>query len=73
MNNLSTLLKAGITGTVISGLCCFTPILVALFGAVGLAAWVDCLDYLLMPLLLFFVGLTIYAMMRKGREQRKIR
>ncbi len=67
----STLLKTGITGTVISALCCFTPVLVMLFGAVGLAVWVGYLDYILMPSLLFFVGLTIYAVMRKEREKRK--
>jgi len=67
----STLLKTGITGTIISALCCFTPVLVVLFGAMGLAAWIGYLDYLLMPSLLFFVGLTIYAVIQKKREKRE--
>lgn len=34
------LLSVGIIGTVIAALCCFTPILVILFGAIGLSALV---------------------------------
>ena len=65
----STLLKTGTVGVIISALCCFTPVLVFIFGAVGLAAWVGYLDYVLMPALLFFVGLIIYAVNRKSKTQ----
>ncbi|GMR00507.1 MAG: mercury resistance system transport protein MerF [Zetaproteobacteria bacterium] len=65
----STLLKTGIIGTAVAALCCFTPVLVILFGAVGLAAWVGYLDYVLMPALIFFVGLTIYAYTRKKKGE----
>ncbi len=65
----STLLKTGIIGTAFAALCCFTPVLVILFGAVGLAAWVGYLDYVLMPALIFFVGLTIYAYTRKKKGE----
>ena len=61
----STLLKTGIIGTAVAALCCVTPVLVLLFGAVGLAAWVGHLDAVLMPALIFFVGLTLYAFFRK--------
>ena len=61
----STLLKTGMIGMLISALFCFTPVLVLIFGAVGLAAWVGYLDYVLMPALLFFVGVIIYAAIRK--------
>jgi len=64
----STLLKTGIVGSAIAALCCFTPVLVILFGAVGLVAWVAYLDYVLMPALIFFVGLAIYAAMRRRQE-----
>ncbi len=57
----NTLLKTGIIGSAIAALCCFTPVLVVLFGAVGLAAWAGYLDYVLMPALVFFLGLTAYA------------
>jgi mercuric ion transport protein len=65
----STLLKTGITGTVISALCCFTPVLVTLFGTVGLAAWLGYIDYVLMPSLLFFLALTVFALRQKDRER----
>jgi len=64
MNN-RTLLKTGIIGTVIAALCCFTPVLMVLLGVVGLSAWLGWLDYVLMPALLVFVGITIYALRRQ--------
>jgi mercuric ion transport protein len=59
------LLGAGVTGTVIAALCCFTPVLLVLLGTVGLGAVTGYLDYVLLPALAFFVGLTIYAVVRK--------
>ncbi len=61
----STLLKTGIAGSAIAALCCFTPLLVVLLGALGLSSWVGHLDAVLMPALIFFVGLTFYALMKK--------
>jgi len=63
----SALLKTGIAGSAIAVLCCFTPVLVILLGAVGLSAWVGHLDAVLMPALIFFVGLTVYAYIKKGK------
>ena len=68
--NDKTLLGAGIIGTVIAALCCFTPVLVILLGVVGLSAWVGWLDHVLLPALVFFIGLTIYAVVRRQRRQR---
>ncbi len=64
----STLLTTGIIGTAIAALCCFTPVLVILLGLVGLSAWTGYLDVVLMPALIFFLALTIYAIIKKGRE-----
>ncbi len=61
----SALLKTGIIGSAIAALCCFTPLLVIFFGAVGIAAYIGYLDYVLMPALVFFVALTVYAYMKK--------
>jgi len=66
---ISTLLKTGIIGIAIAALCCFTPVLVILFGAVGLAAWVGHLDVVLMPALVFFLGLTVYAFLKKDKGE----
>lgn len=64
------LLKMGIIGTVIAALCCFTPVLVVLFGIVGLSAVVGYLDYVLFPTLAIFVLITIYAVIRRARPTR---
>lgn len=57
-----TLLKVGLIGTVIAALCCFTPVLVVLFGAVGLSAYVGTIDYVLFPALGLFLLITVYAL-----------
>ena len=57
-----TLLKVGLVGTMIAALCCFTPVLVVLFGAVGLSAYVGMLDYVLFPALGLFAVITVYAL-----------
>ncbi len=58
-------LRAGIIGAVIAALCCFTPVLVFLLGVLGLSALTGYLDYVLFPALVFFIGLTFYALSRK--------
>lgn len=67
--NDKKLLGIGIGGTVVAALCCFTPILVVLLGAVGLSAALGWLDYVLFPALAFFIGLTIYAVYRRQKRQ----
>jgi len=62
------LLTTGITGTVVAALCCFTPVLVILFGAIGLSAWLGWIDYVLFPALGIFVLLTIYAVYQRSRQ-----
>lgn len=61
------LLKYGLIGTVIAALCCFTPILVILLGAVGLSAVLGWLDIVLLPALALFIGITLYALWRRQR------
>lgn len=60
-----TLLRAGIAGTVVAALCCFTPLLVIVLGVVGLSAFTGYLDYVLLPALVFFIGLIVYAVHRR--------
>ena len=57
-----TLLKTGITGTVIAALCCFTPVLVVLLGVVGLSSAAGWLDMILLPTLGLFICITGYAL-----------
>ena len=61
----SKLLRVGIIGSAVAALCCFTPILVVLLGAVGLSAAVGYLDYVLLPALAIFIIVTIYALLKK--------
>ena len=65
MQNPKTLIRVGVVGTVLVALCCFTPTLVILLAAVGLSALTGYLDYVLLPALAAFIGLTIYAVRRK--------
>lgn len=58
-----SLLKFGIFGTVVTAICCFTPALVVLLGAVGLSAWLGWLDAVLIPLLVVFIVITVFAAM----------
>lgn len=63
----STMLRVGIIGSSVSALCCLSPLLTILFGSALLASWGGHLDAVLMPALIFFMGLTIYAFSRKDR------
>jgi len=65
----NTLLKVGVGGTIFAALCCFTPFLVVIFGAIGLSAMVGYLDIVLFPALGAFVLLTIYANWRRSNRR----
>lgn len=57
------LLKLGIAGTIVTAICCFTPALVILLGALGVSAWLGWLDSVLIPLLVVFIAITVFALM----------
>ncbi|RED43337.1 mercury resistance system transport protein MerF [Aestuariispira insulae] len=59
------LLCTGAGGSIIAAICCFTPALVILLGAVGLSAWLAWLDYVLLPALALFLGITAYALFQR--------
>lgn len=58
----SKLLKTGIVGTIITAICCFTPLLVWALSAIGLASLVGYLDIVLLPLL----GLSVVLLVIGG-------
>lgn len=62
------LLCTGAAGSVITAICCFTPVLVLLLGAVGLSAWLGWIDYVLFPALAVFLGITVYALWAGTRK-----
>lgn len=55
-------LGIGLVGMAIAALCCFTPILVLLLGALGLSAAVGWLDLVLLPALGLFGAITLHAL-----------
>jgi mercuric ion transport protein len=61
------LLGVGLGGSALAAVCCFTPALVLLLGALGLSAWLAWLDFVLLPALVLFLGLTAYALLRRRR------
>jgi mercuric ion transport protein len=68
MDQNTKLIWTGVTGAVVSMLCCFTPALALLFGALGFSAYVAKLDYVLIPIFLASVALVIFAVVRRRRS-----
>ena len=62
------LLRTGIVGTAVAAVCCFTPLLVVALGVAGLSAWLAWADYVLFPALALFIGMTVYALVRRARK-----
>ncbi|WP_288901588.1 mercury resistance system transport protein MerF [uncultured Sneathiella sp.] len=61
-------LRLGITGTVIGAVCCFTPLLVVVFGFAGISAWLGWIDYALFPVMFASMGVVAYALyLRSGK------
>lgn len=58
-------MRVGVVGTVVAAICCFTPVLVVLLGAIGLAGAVGLLDYVLFPSLALFLGILVYALWKR--------
>ena len=63
-----TLLKIDVVGTLVTAVCCVTPILVILVVGVGLSSIVGYLDFVLFPALAMFAGITAYALYRRSRR-----
>lgn len=61
MSKRSVLLRVGIVGTVVTAVCCFTPVLALGLGAIGVAVAAEWLDLVLLPVLGLFIGLTVVA------------
>jgi mercuric ion transport protein len=57
----------GIAGSIIAMICCLTPALVMLLSAVGFAALIGYLGYVLLPAMAIFLGLIGYGWWIKAR------
>ncbi|WP_420403125.1 mercury resistance system transport protein MerF [Nisaea sp.] len=58
-------MKIGIAGMVVTAICCLTPVLVILAGAIGLSWITGYLDLVLVPALGVFVFLIGIGLWRK--------
>jgi mercuric ion transport protein len=65
VNNRSLIATGGIGG-VVAVICCATPILAIVFGALGLAGWLSKADYVLIPAVLICLGLVALGLYRRG-------
>jgi mercuric ion transport protein len=70
LNKYEKTFISSVVGTIVIAVCCFTPFLVLVLGAVGLSMIVPYLDFVLFPALGLFIILTIisyilYKMERK--------
>jgi mercuric ion transport protein len=52
-----SLITTGAIGALLAAICCATPLLALVLGAIGLTAWAATADYLVMPVLL--LGLAV--------------
>ncbi|RDD60806.1 mercury resistance system transport protein MerF [Ferruginivarius sediminum] len=59
------LLRTGVIGSLVTAVCCFTPLLVWGLPALGLAAWLGWIDYVLLPALSGFIVLIAIALWRR--------
>jgi mercuric ion transport protein len=61
INEKEYLIKTGVIGFFLSAVCCFTPLLVIILSSLGFATLVGYLDYVLLPSLMVFLSITVYA------------
>ncbi|NQW00607.1 MAG: mercury resistance system transport protein MerF [Rhodospirillales bacterium] len=66
--NDQKLLTAGIIGTLVAAICCFTPALVLLLGALGLSVFVPGLDLVFLPLLALSLVVLAVALIKRHRR-----
>ena len=62
------LLRIGGIGTVVTAVCCFTPILVVALSALGLVRTIAYLDLVLFPMLFMFILLLSVALFTRMRR-----
>jgi mercuric ion transport protein len=62
--------RTGITGSIVTAVCCLTPALAIALAVLGLSAWTGWLDVVLIPLLGVFLALTAFAVYRLRRGRR---
>lgn len=65
-----TSLRFGILGTAVALLVCFSPVVIAVLGVLGLASWFVWVDSVFHVVLLLSIGLIIFGLYRMWRSQK---
>lgn len=55
-------------GAGVAAICCATPVLLIILPALGLAAWLGWIDWVLFPALAAFLGLAFFGYRQYRRE-----
>ena len=63
------LITTGVVGGALAAICCATPLLAVVLGAVGLTAWLAKADYVLIPTLIICLGLIGVSLYRRRVRQ----
>jgi mercuric ion transport protein len=64
MNDRSLVATGGIAA-VLAAICCATPILAVVLGAIGFTAWIAKADYIVLPVLLLGLALVGFGLYRR--------
>ena len=73
MTGNDKLVYSGAGGAIIAAVCCFTPLLVWLLPAIGLAGWLAWIDVPLWAALILFLAFAGTGLMRRARAPTRIR
>ena len=65
-----TLITTGAIGAVLAAICCLTPLLVVVFGAIGLTAWLAKADYVLIPALILCLAPIAFGLLPQALAPR---
>jgi mercuric ion transport protein len=63
--NGRSLIAAGGIAAVLAAICCATPILAVLLGAIGLTAWIAKADYVVLVVMMAGVALVGFGLYRR--------
>ncbi len=58
----------GVASSLVAAVCCATPVLAILLGALGLSASLAWSDYVVLPALLVFLGIAGYGLLRRRQQ-----
>jgi mercuric ion transport protein len=65
-----TLIATGGFDAGLAALCCMTPLLGIVLGAIGLTGWLAKADYMLIPAVVLFLALLVFGLCRRHLRQR---